>query len=71
VKIQSFGRELKTLRRLSGLNLDELSSRSGIAKDYLKRMESDEVLPNASARRKLSQALGVKVPARRSQIKEV
>lgn len=51
------GQALKTLRKLAGLTLDEVSQRTGTAPAYLSKVENGRLLPANSYVAKITAAL--------------
>ena len=54
----SIGARVRTCRRARGLTLDELATASGLDRDHLERLETDQHRPDLEELRALANALG-------------
>jgi transcriptional regulator with XRE-family HTH domain len=58
---EKVGARIKRLREGKSLSLDELSSRSGLALDFLEAVEEDNVYPSLGPLLKISRVLGIRL----------
>ena len=56
---ETFGAQLRRLRRDRGLTQRQLAERSALTWRSISRIENDEQMPSRSSRRNLAKALGV------------
>ena len=58
---EKVGSRIRRWREGKGLNLDELSSRSGLAVDFLKEVEEDNIYPSLGPLLKIARVLGTRL----------